>query len=104
MTNTLATFTPAMIQRVANENGWDTKEYGDWRRVFSKHDATIHVQFSTSGAVNSAWVHVCCDCPAAAVHPGGDWFMLDNKNTGKREIVLRWLAGDFDGMSEYALQ
>ena len=102
MSNATAVWTPGVVQRVANENGWDTKEYSHptgMNLAYFRDNATVHVTYSKRDAIVAAWL---CVQPASGW--SSYWVMLDSKVSGKRDIVIRWLAGDFTVASEYALQ
>jgi len=101
MTNTLPTFTPFMLQRAATENGWKTHEYMDGMAreyCIPAERVTIHVRFDQRCAVQSAWMNYRPMSGWASY-----WVMLDHKVSGKRDIVMRWLAKDYSAGSEYSL-
>ena len=106
------TWTPFAVQSVAAENGWDAKEYNtfggtaaNWglglgpRFMFTRAAtethcrATVHVAYRPDGGMLSAWLQIRSRDQDA--WSGGDWYTLDQKASGKRDIVIRWLAGDF---------
>lgn len=89
-------WTPLALQCVANENGWRTKEYMTGARSYHNATHTLHVYFGKRGNVETAWLH---DCKPV----NGLWIMLDHKVSGKRDIVIRWLAGDYDAGIRYAI-
>lgn len=107
-------WTPFAVQSVATENGWSAREYDTFggtaasfgcglgpRFVFSRRiedsekpsSATVHVVYRPDGGMLAAWLHI--HKREQNAWSGGDWYMLDHKASGKRDIVIRWLAGDF---------
>ena len=100
--NALANFTPAVLNSVANENSWDTKEYNGGMQIsFQLGNATVHVHYNKRFGIASAWLAIRHANPTWT-HT--DWYCLDGKASGKRDIVIRWLAGDFTAGKQYALQ
>ena len=101
----VSTWTPGAVNRAANENGWDATDFDNgYTIVFSQTTklATykVVVHYANSGAITAAWLRVT---PISDLPSNGDWTMLDGKVSGKRNIVIRWLAGDFDAASEYRI-
>jgi hypothetical protein len=104
MTNKLDNWTPAIVNRTANENGWEASEF----------DRGYLIDFTQSTKLASyrVMVHYTRRCGVfyAALHVlpkgedrwrGGAWTILEGRVPNKREAVIRWLAGDFDAASEY---